>query len=247
MKRVVVSRSWHGFAPIPQLSDPGCKGGTCAWPKRKALLFTNNAEYTVGMRINITLRASFGASHRPNKRASNVRPRVAERRTLTHCMLCDRVADDGKTWPTQLPIGPRLPAVPNSTNGLSGPGGYSDVILHEHAGQDWAAVIFEESDPNSCAIKVAIVDPVLLLPKDGSTTSLKSDDTPSEANMAIANYSVPSSLPTNATSRVFIVGGGFKESATPSCRLSASGWSRQKSYSCGVEFRISKVADSGSL
>ena len=143
-------------------------------------------------------------------------------------MLCDRVADDGKTWPTQLPIGPRLPAVPNSTNGLSGPGGYSDVILHEHAGQDWAAVIFEESDPYSCAIKVAIVDPVLLLPKDGSTTSLKSDDTPSEANMAIANYSVPSSLPTNATSRVFIVGGGFKESATPSCRLSASGWSLDK-------------------
>jgi hypothetical protein len=165
MKRVVASRSWHGFAPIPQLSDPGCKGGTCAWPKRKALLFTNNAESTVGMRINITLRASFGASYHP-KRASNVHPRVAERRTLTHCMLCNRVADDGKTWPTQLPIGPRLPAVPNSTNGLSGPGGYSDVILHEHAGQDWAAVIFEESDPNSCAIKVAIVDPALLLPKD---------------------------------------------------------------------------------
>lgn len=30
-----------------------------AWPRRKALLFTNNDDSLVGMRLNITLRASF--------------------------------------------------------------------------------------------------------------------------------------------------------------------------------------------
>ena len=33
-----------------------------------------------------------------------------------------RNCSDGKTWPTQLPIGARLPAEPNATNGLQGPG-----------------------------------------------------------------------------------------------------------------------------
>lgn len=101
--------SWHGFRSAPELPDPGAKGGIAAWPKHKALLFTNNAESTVGMRLNITLRASF---------------------------------DDGKIWPTKLPIGTRLAALPNATNGLKGPGGYSDVVLHEYDQKDWAAVIF---------------------------------------------------------------------------------------------------------
>eukprot|EP01050_Picozoa_sp_SAG11_P023981 SAG11_NODE_4981_length_1704_cov_1.583801_2_plen_155_part_00 len=57
--------SWHGFAPMPELPDPGCKGGTCAWPRQKALLFVNNAESTVGLRLNITLRASFDVSTFP--------------------------------------------------------------------------------------------------------------------------------------------------------------------------------------
>jgi|EP01046_Picozoa_sp_COSAG06_P066486 hypothetical protein len=67
-----MGQSWYGFRNAPELPDPGAKGGITAWPKRKALLFTNNADSVVGMRLNITLRASF---------------------------------DDGKTWPTQLPIG----------------------------------------------------------------------------------------------------------------------------------------------
>ena len=37
-------------------------------------------------------------------------------------------------------------------------------MLHEYKGTDWAAVAFEESDPYSCSIRVAIVDPTLLLP-----------------------------------------------------------------------------------
>ena len=47
------------FKPVPSLPDPGCKGGIAAWPAKKALLFTNNAVNLVGMRVNITLRASF--------------------------------------------------------------------------------------------------------------------------------------------------------------------------------------------
>ena len=125
--------TWHGFEPLPQLPDPGCKGGTCAWPRQKALLFTNNAESIVGARVNITLRASF---------------------------------DDGRTWPTHIPIGPRLAAVPNATNSLKGPGGYSDVVMHEYEGKEWAAVVYEFSDPFGCSIKLAVADPDLLLPRD---------------------------------------------------------------------------------
>lgn len=123
--------SWHGFTPLPQLPDPGCKGGTCAWPQHKALLFTNNAESAVGYRVNITLRASF---------------------------------DDGKTWPTKVPIGARLSTLPNATNDLKGPGGYSDVVMHKYLGKSWAAVVYEFSDPYGCSIKLAMVDPDLLLP-----------------------------------------------------------------------------------
>ena len=37
--------------------------------------------------------------------------------------------------------GPRLIRCPRPA------GGYSDVVLHEHGGKDWAAVVFEYSDP----------------------------------------------------------------------------------------------------
>ena len=77
---------------------------------------------------------------------------------------CPVFFDPRKSWPTKLPIGPRLPALPNATNGLRGPGGYSDVVLHEHEGKDYAAVVFEYSDPSSCEVKLAMVDTDLLLP-----------------------------------------------------------------------------------
>ena len=40
----VLGLSWHGFGPLPSLPDPGCKGGIAAWPRQKALLFTNAAK-----------------------------------------------------------------------------------------------------------------------------------------------------------------------------------------------------------
>lgn len=46
---------------------------------------------------------------------------------------------------------------------LAPAGGYSDVVLHQHEGKDWAAVIFEYSNPSSCRIKLAMVDPNGLL------------------------------------------------------------------------------------
>jgi hypothetical protein len=49
--------TWEGFAPVPSLPDPGCKGGIAAWPAKKALLFTNAA--TTHGRVNITLRVSL--------------------------------------------------------------------------------------------------------------------------------------------------------------------------------------------
>ena len=54
--------SWYGFAPVPALPDPGCKGGIAAWPAKQALLFTNAA--TTHGRVNITLRVSTGAHHK---------------------------------------------------------------------------------------------------------------------------------------------------------------------------------------
>jgi len=52
----------------------------------------------------------------------------------------------GRTWP-----GKKL---------ISGPGGYTDVVLHTAGGKDWAAVVFEY---DTCTIKVGIVDPHELL------------------------------------------------------------------------------------
>ena len=54
---------WSGFAPVPALTDPGCKGGIAAWPAQKALLFTNDASWdpkthAPAGRVNITLRVS---------------------------------------------------------------------------------------------------------------------------------------------------------------------------------------------
>jgi sialidase-1 len=48
--------TWEGFSPVPELPDPGCKGGIASWPAKKALLFTNPA--TTHGRVNITLRVS---------------------------------------------------------------------------------------------------------------------------------------------------------------------------------------------
>ena len=42
--------------PMPQLPDPGCKGGIAAWPERKALVEVNAA--TTHGRVNVTLRVS---------------------------------------------------------------------------------------------------------------------------------------------------------------------------------------------
>ena len=79
--------SWHGFRSAPELPDPGAKGGIAAWPKHKALLFTNNAESTVGMRVNITLRASFddGKSSRIDLNARG--SPAAKRANRTHTFL----------------------------------------------------------------------------------------------------------------------------------------------------------------
>ena len=54
---------WSGFAPVPALTDPGCKGGIAAWPAQKALLFSNDASWdpkthAPAGRVNITLRVS---------------------------------------------------------------------------------------------------------------------------------------------------------------------------------------------
>ena len=57
-----------------------------------------------------------------------------------------------RRWPTQKLV--------------SGPGGYTDVVVLEHAGKDWAAVVFEFS---TCTIKVGIVDPHTLLPAASDT------------------------------------------------------------------------------
>ena len=38
------------------------------------------------------------------------------------------------------------------------------MVLHEHEGKDYAAVVFEYSDPSSCEVKLAMVDTDLLLP-----------------------------------------------------------------------------------
>jgi hypothetical protein len=119
--------TFHSFAPIPSIPDPGCKGGTCAWPAEKALLVTNVD--STSKRVNVTLRASF---------------------------------DDGATWPHSMLI--------------SGPGGYSDVVLHTaegagaagvggggvggSKGKDYAAVVFEY---DTCEIKLAVVDLVAWL------------------------------------------------------------------------------------
>lgn len=48
--------TFYGFAPVPKLPDPGCKGGIAAWPAGKALFFVNDA--TTHARDNITLRVS---------------------------------------------------------------------------------------------------------------------------------------------------------------------------------------------
>ena len=59
---------------------------------------------------------------------------------------------------------------------ISGRGGYTDVILHEHEGKEWAAVVYE---CNTCTIKVAMIDPKEMLPKptpsEESSPSLKTD------------------------------------------------------------------------
>ena len=36
--------------------------------------------------------------------------------------------------------------------------------MHEHEGKEYAAVVFEYSDPSSCEIRLAMADPDLLLP-----------------------------------------------------------------------------------
>ena len=50
------------------------------------------------------------------------------------------------------------------------------MILHEHEGKEWAAVVYE---CNTCTIKVAMIDPLEMLPKpttEESSPSLKTDD-----------------------------------------------------------------------
>ena len=47
------------------------------------------------------------------------------------------------------------------------------MILHEHEGKEWAAVVYE---CNTCTIKVAMIDPKEMLPKpEESSPSLKTD------------------------------------------------------------------------
>ena len=36
--------SWYGFAPVPALPDPGCKGGIAAWPAKQALNYSTAPE-----------------------------------------------------------------------------------------------------------------------------------------------------------------------------------------------------------
>ena len=63
--------------------------------------------------------------------------------------------DDGDTWPhSQL---------------ISGPGGYSDVVLLQRAGEpELACVIFEF---NTCTIKVACVEPGKVVAQPASAGS----------------------------------------------------------------------------
>ena len=60
--------------------------------------------------------------------------------------------DDGETWPHRQLI--------------SGPGGYSDVVLLQRAGEpELACVIFEY---NTCTIKVACVEPATVVARSMS-------------------------------------------------------------------------------